>query len=336
MHLIAGASISKAFSVLSGPSEKQSVFRRLFRPGYERLTAVDDVSFTVTEGESVAYLGPNGAGKSTMLKMICGVLVPTSGDLRVMGMTPWKDRSKLARHLGVVFGQRTQLLWDLAVVESFRFLATMYGLGRDEYRQNLSFLVARFGIDQLMHRPVRELSLGQRTRVEIAAALLHRPKIIILDEPTIGMDLLVKDQIREALAAIRREFGASLILASHDLSDVEALCDRALLVVSGRLKFDGTLAELKNAAQGRRTVEFTLRSRFVPTSVVDLGLPSDMSLEASGGRVRLTYSSERIPTVDVVSSVLRHVEITDIAIMGPSLEDVVRSLYSGGEWPDAS
>ncbi|MDP2872352.1 MAG: ATP-binding cassette domain-containing protein, partial [Bacillota bacterium] len=328
MHHIEAIGLSKRFVVQSEENAKLGALRRFLRPSLSQITAVDNVSFTVAQGEAVAYLGPNGAGKSTTVKMLCGVLVPSEGEIRVLGMNPWKERAKVVRHLGVVFGQRTQLLWDLAVTESFRFLSVLYGLGRTEYERTLSLLVDLFDIGRLMHRPVRELSLGQRTKVELAASLIHRPLVIILDEPTIGMDLLVKDRIRAALDVVRQEFTASIVLASHDFGDVEALCSRSLLLIDGRLRYDGPLADLRSAASGRRTVEFALRRSIGPRSAAELGLPSSAGIDSTDGRLRVTFFTGQLSTVDVVSAVLSRVDVADITIMGPSLEDALRGIYS--------
>ncbi len=228
--------------------------RSFFSHDYEDRVAVDDVTFSLEAGELVGYIGPNGAGKSTTIKMLTGILVPTSGEVRVAGLVPWQQRKENARNIGVIFGQRSQLYWDLPLIESFELLRAIYGVPRDQYRQNLDEFVEILDMSSFLSTPVRQLSLGQRMRGDFAAALLHMPKIVYLDEPTIGLDVVAKEAIREFIARINAERGATIVLTTHDLADVERLCRRIVLIDRGTLIYDGDIERIKTEYGRFRTL----------------------------------------------------------------------------------
>lgn len=292
-----------------------------------RLTAVDRLDLRVEAGSSVGYIGANGAGKSTTIKMLTGILVPTSGDVRTCGLDPVRQRRELAGRVGVVFGQRSQLWWDLPVSESFRILAAIHGLSAATERARTSELVEQLELGEFWATPVRQLSLGQRMRAEVGAALLHSPELIILDEPTIGLDVLSKQRLREFLIAERRERGTTLLLTTHDMGDVERLCDRILVVDHGRLAFDGTLAGLSAAVGAQRVLVLDLAEP-VPDLTAIPGA-RHLASEANGLRQRLVLDPEQTTLAGVLAQIGGVVEVRDLSIEEPDIEDVVRRLYAG-------
>lgn len=291
-----------------------------------RLVAVDDVTTTIQPGEAVGYIGANGAGKSTTIKMLTGILVPTSGEVMTCGLRPVPDRRRLAREVGVVFGQRSQLWWDLPVRESFRILAAIHALDPARERARTEELVERLELNEFLDVPVRQLSLGQRMRAEVGAALLHSPRLVILDEPTIGLDVLSKQRLREFLISERRTHGTTLLLTTHDMGDVERLCDRVLLVDRGRLVFDGTLTGLSRTVGAERVMVLDLTE-----PVADLvGVPGTRHLgsEGHGLRQRLAFDAETTTAARVLAGVAERAEVLDLAIEEPDIEDVVRRVYA--------
>ncbi len=315
---------------MSGPIIETEGLTRSFavRDGLRRRTvvAVDDLSVRVGAGESVGYIGANGAGKSTTIKMLVGILVPTRGAVSTCGLRPVADRRRLAREVGVVFGQRSQLWWDLPVRESFRILAAIHSLGPAAERDRTEELVERLELAGFLGTPVRQLSLGQRMRAEVAAALLHSPRLVILDEPTIGLDVLSKQRLREFLVAERRTHGTTLLLTTHDMGDVERLCDRVLLVDRGSLVYDGSLLGLSRTVGAERVMVVDLAG---PTAdLVDVPDTRHLDSEGSGLRQRLAFDAETTTAARVLGAVSERAEVLDLAIEEPDVEDVVRRVYA--------
>lgn len=298
------------------------------RDGVRRRTvvAVDDLSISVAPGEAVGYIGANGAGKSTTIKMLCGILVPSRGNVTTCGLRPVADRRALAREVGVVFGQRTQLWWDLPVRESFGILAAIHGLGSVEETARTDELVERLELSEFLATPVRQLSLGQRMRAEVAAALLHSPRLVILDEPTIGLDVLSKQRLREFLVAERTANGTTLLLTTHDMGDVERLCDRVLLVDRGRLVFEGTLAGLSRTVGAQRVLVVDLAAS--TPDLLDIDATEHLGSEAGGLRQRLAFDPDATTAAKVLAAVSEHAGVLDLAIEEPDVEDVVRRVYA--------
>ncbi|MBB6626205.1 ATP-binding cassette domain-containing protein [Nocardioides sp. KIGAM211] len=290
------------------------------------VTAVGALDARIDAGEAVGYIGANGAGKSTTIKMLTGILVPTRGSATTCGLRPVPDRRRLAREVGVVFGQRSQLWWDLPVRESFRILAAIHGLGATQETERTDELVERLELEEFLGTPVRQLSLGQRMRAEVAAALLHSPRLVILDEPTIGLDVLSKQRLREFLVAERRTHGTTLVLTTHDMGDVERLCDRVLLVDRGSLVWDGTLTGLSRTVGARRVLVVDL----VESTPDLLGIPDTEHLGSEGGglRQRLAFDAEHTTAAKVLAAVSERVEVLDLAVEEPDVEDVVRRVYA--------
>ncbi|MDQ6686758.1 MAG: ATP-binding cassette domain-containing protein [Actinomycetota bacterium] len=290
------------------------------------LTAVDEVSVTIRPGECVGYIGANGAGKSTTIKMLTGILVPTRGTVRTCGLDPVRERRALARQVGVVFGQRSQLWWDLPVHESFRLLSTIHRLSDDAAGRRTSELVERLELGGFLDTPVRQLSLGQRMRAEVAAALLHSPRLVILDEPTIGLDVLSKQRLREFLIAQRATHGTTLLLTTHDMGDVERLCDRILVVDHGRLEYDGTLAGLARTVGARRVLVVDLME--AAPDLRDIADTEHLGSEGHGLRQRLAFDPEETTAARVLTAVSERAEVKDLSVEEPDIEDVVRRIYS--------
>ncbi|MEI2777409.1 MAG: ATP-binding cassette domain-containing protein [Tetrasphaera sp.] len=294
----------------------------------ERLVAVDALSVTIHSGESVGYIGANGAGKSTTIKMLTGILVPSSGSVRTCGLDPVTRRRELARRIGVVFGQRSQLWWDLPVRESFELLGAIHRLPRPVAAERTAQLVDELDMANFLATPVRQLSLGQRMRAEIAAALLHSPELLILDEPTIGLDVLSKQRLREFLIRERVERGTTLLLTTHDMGDVQRLCDRILLIDHGRLVYDGSLAGLSARVGAQRVLVLDLEAPGPDLT----GIPGTEHLdsEADGLRQRLAFDTAATTLGAVLSAAGARCGIRDVAVEEPDIEDVVRRVYQGG------
>jgi len=300
------------------------------RDGLARRTvvAVEDLSLRVQPGEAVGYIGANGAGKSTTIKMLTGILVPTSGEARTCGLRPVADRRRLARQVGVVFGQRSQLWWDLPVGDSFALLAAIHRLSPADAASRRDELVAQLELEEFWTTPVRQLSLGQRMRAEVAAALLHRPRLVILDEPTIGLDVLSKQRLREFLVAERREHGTTLLLTTHDMGDVERLCDRVVLVDRGRTVYDGDLAGLSRTVGAQRVMTVDLAEAVPGTALTLPAGATHLGEEGHGLRHRIGFDAEQATAAAVLAAVSTAAEVLDLSIEEPDVEDVVRKVYA--------
>jgi ABC-2 type transport system ATP-binding protein len=286
--------------------------------------AVREVTLEIGAGEMVGYIGPNGAGKSTTIKMLTGILVPTSGHLRVAGLEPSRQRTELARRIGVVFGQRTTLWWDLPLRDSFALLQKIYRVDAARHRRTLAEYVELLDLGDLLDTPVRQLSLGQRMRGDITAALLHEPEILYLDEPTIGLDVVSKGRLREFLRTLNAERGTTLLLTTHDLQDIEALCDRVVVIDHGTAVFDGPLADLHRRGESTRTLVVDLVDEGPPISV-----PGAETRKVEGPRQWLTFPADA-SAAPVVAAVAASYDVADLSIQEPDIEDVIRQIYAGG------
>ena len=314
MTVIQLENVSRAFTV----SKRAGLLRRTRR----EVRAVDDLSFGIDAGEVVGYIGPNGAGKSTTIKMLTGILVPTGGRIRVAGIDPSRNRVQLARRIGVVFGQRTTLWWDLPLRDSFDVLHKMYGVPRDRYRENLGTFVELLDLGDLLDVPVRQLSLGQRMRGDIAAALLHDPEIVYLDEPTIGLDIVSKARLREFLARINAERRTTIVLTTHDLDDIEALCSRVMVIDHGHKVYDGTLAGLRASQGAPRTLVVDLASSLDPIEVDGATV-----VKVDGPRQWLSFPADS-SAAPLVAQVAARYPLVDLSVAEPSIEDVIARIYA--------
>lgn len=319
--------ISKSFKVATRSSGLANAFKALFSREYTTVQALDDISFTIEPGEIVGYIGPNGAGKSTTIKIMSGILVPDRGQCRIMGYTPWRDRATYVRHIGVVFGQRSQLWWDVPVIDSFELLRDIYKVPLPEYRRSLDQLTETLELSCLLRTPVRQLSLGQRMRCEIAASLLHNPDILFLDEPTIGLDAVSKKAVRQFIRTINQERGVTVILTTHDMQDIEALADRIIMIGKGKLLIDGKLGELRSRFGSQKTVTIDYRTR--QDQAAD-ALPDILGTEAvhlADGRAVILVDTDRTNISEVLGKVTDHLEVLDVTITSQPIEEIVLNLY---------
>lgn len=296
--------------------------RSLFTRQYVEETAVRDITFSIGKGEAVGYLGPNGAGKSTMIKMMTGILVPTSGIVNVLGNVPHEKRKENSRQMGVVFGQRSQLWWDLPVLDSFDLHKYVYKLSDSKFRSNLDFCTELLSLSSFMDKPVRQLSLGQRMRVEIAMALLHEPQILFLDEPTIGLDVIAKDQIRQFLRTVNQEKKVSIVLTTHDMKDIEEICSRMIVVNKGNLVYDGSVSHLRNRLGNEQRVTIEFKSD--PGQVEVSGL---VLLQDDGIRKTYQYIRTGDTVFECVSRLASRYPVEDVSMETEDIDAVIRKLY---------
>ncbi len=297
-------------------------FQNLVTQRYSLVSAVDNVSFTIRKGEAIGYLGPNGAGKSTMIKMLTGILVPTSGEVRIGNYVPYRDRVKLAKRIGVVFGQRSQLWWDLPVVDSFDLHRHIYKMSSSHFEKNMKFCTELLDMGSFLSRPVRQLSLGQRMRAEISLALMHDPDILFLDEPTIGLDVLAKDRIREFLRVVNKERQVTILLTSHDLKDIEEICGRMLIVSHGKTVYDGSVKQLKENYGHKRLVKVEFEINPGPVELEGAVLSKD------DGRVKTyQFEKESSKVLELLAALATRHPIADVTMEEADIEDVIRSMY---------
>ncbi|MEU8650407.1 ATP-binding cassette domain-containing protein [Streptomyces sp. NPDC048737] len=315
-----------AFIELDGVEKVFDVRRRtgFLRRERRRVRAVDGLSFTVARGEIVGYIGPNGAGKSTTIKMLTGILTPSGGRLRVAGIDPARERTRLAHRIGVVFGQRTSLWWDLPLIDSYRLAHRMYRIPDARYRENLDRLVELLDLEALLEVPVRQLSLGQRMRGDIAAALLHDPEVLYLDEPTIGLDVVSKTRVREFLGELNTGRGTTVLLTTHDLQDIERLCSRVMVIDHGRMVYDGPLAGLHEAGESERTLVVDLERELPP---VDAG-PTARVVRVEGPRQWLAFPASG-SAAPLVARIAAEYPLVDLSVREPDIEAVIGRMYAG-------
>lgn len=321
--IIEALSVSKRFRQHTRFHGFTGAFKTLFTREFAEVVAVNGVSFTIAPGEAVGYLGPNGAGKSTMIKMLAGILVPTSGSVRVLGRTPHLQRIENASEIGVVFGQRSQLWWDLPVIDSFELHRRIYKIPDSRFRENVERFSAMLDLKPLLGRAVRQLSLGQRMRAEMVMALLHEPKLLFLDEPTIGLDVVAKDAVRRFLSEINRDRGVTLILTTHDLQDIEHICPRLIMVDEGKLLFDGALARIRASLGSKRRLKLEFATDPGQVALKNARLSRD------DGRIKhYVVEDAAVSLVDVFADLRGRHEIKDVSMEEPTIEEVIRTFYT--------
>jgi ABC-2 type transport system ATP-binding protein len=330
MSLIEVCHLVKIFKTYDRKEGVWGSIQNLFSREYRYVRAVDDISFTIEQGEMVGYIGANGAGKSTTIKMLTSILVPTSGVIKAANCIPSLDRNCYTRQIGVVFGQRTQLWWDIAVVESFRLLQKIYSISENDFQSRLEIFNQVLDLKPLLHVPVRKLSLGQRMRCDLGAALLHNPSILFLDEPTIGLDVVAKENIRQFLRHINQEFKVTILLTTHDLSDIEELCRRILIIDKGKILFDGALEELRRRLAFRSQIIFDLKEpRKIDTSIFPTinGLEFQQ-LDSTKGQV--VFDRREISSADLLKLLVNSLPLRDVSLADTTIEEIVREIYSKG------
>lgn len=321
MSLIQVRHLSKTYKIVKRQPGMLGALKSIFKREYIAKTAVRDVSFSIAPGEMVGYIGPNGAGKSTTIKMLTGILVPSSGEIQVNRIVPYKERQKNARQIGVVFGQRTQLWWDLPTIDSFELLKQVYQISNKRFKQNMEIFKEILGLEEFLLTPVRQLSLGQRMRADIAASLLHDPIILFLDEPTIGLDVVAKDKIRKFIREINKERGVTVILTTHDMADIEKLCQRMILIDNGKLMYDGELSKIREMYGSKRIMVVDLEGN-TPIELDKITL-----LKEDGNRKWLQFDAKQVTASQLISKLSQHYEIKDLTVKDQDIEVIIRHLY---------
>ena len=325
MKIISVKNLSRTFKKPIRDEGLKGMIKALFSRKYEEVKAVDDISFEIEQGEIVGYIGANGAGKSTTIKMMCGILHPTSGTVTVNGMGFEKDRQKINKEMGVVFGQKTQLWWDIPLIETFKILKSIYEVPDDDYNERFEYLCELLDMKPFLTQTVRSLSLGQRMRADFAAALIHSPKIVYLDEPTIGLDVLVKDNIRSAIKELNKKYNITVILTTHDMKDIEELCNRIIIIDKGKILYDGSLANIKYRFGNTKTI-------YIPSNIVIdeaelISKFNGISIEKKEENTAIKFSLNEMDLDEVLVYLINQYHIKDFKIEDISIEDITKQLY---------
>ena len=333
MPLIRAEHLVKEYRRPKQASGRFALVRTLFTKESTVTRAVDDISFSLDEGEIVGYLGPNGAGKSTTIKMLAGILVPTSGTCEVAGIVPWKDRSANAMNIGVVFGQRSQLWWDLPLDESLHIIGKMYRVEPERFRRQREMLIELLDMQSFLQTPVRQLSLGQRMRGDLAAAVLYEPPVLFLDEPTVGLDVVAKERMRTFVEEMNRDKRTTVLLTTHDLDDVERLCKRIIIIDEGRVLFDGQAADLKHRYAPHRLLDVTVGGDATELLAEVSGSLPDGATTVSRDGMKATFliDPEMIAVADVIADLSARVPVVDLGVREPPLEGIIREIYEARE-----
>lgn len=326
MVMIEVSHLQKKFSKTIKEPGLKGALKSFVHPQREIFEAVKDLSFEVPKGQILGFIGANGAGKSTTIKMLTGILKPTSGYCRINGKIPQDNRQDYVRDIGAVFGQRTQLWWDLALQETYVVLKEIYDVPEKAFRKRMDFLNEVLDLNEFIKDPVRTLSLGQRMRADIAASLLHNPKVLFLDEPTIGLDVSVKDNIRRAITQINQEEKTTILLTTHDLSDIEQLCDRIIMIDKGQEIFDGTVTQLKQSFGKMKSLSFELKPGQEQVVSQFMGLP-DITVERHELSLDIQYDSSRYQTADIIQKTMADFAVRDLKMTDVDIEDIVRRFY---------
>ena len=325
MSIISVKNLSKTFKKPIRGEGLIGMIKSFFSRKYEEIKAVDDISFEIEEGEIVGYIGANGAGKSTTIKMMCGILHPTEGSVTVDGMGFDKNRQEINHKMGVVFGQKTQLWWDIPLIETYKILKGIYEVSDEDYEERFEYLCELLDMKPFLNQAVRSLSLGQRMRADFAAALIHSPKIVYLDEPTIGLDVLVKDKIRSAIKELNKRYGITVILTTHDMKDIEELCSRIIIIDQGKILYDGKLSDIKYRFGNTKTI-------FIPRNIeVDEGALREkfgaVSIEEKDEQRAIKFSQNEVDLDDMLLYLINTYHIKDFKIEDISIEDITKELY---------
>lgn len=313
--------VNKTYRVARRQAGMGNALKSFFSREYNLVHALTDVSFTINDGEMVGYIGPNGAGKSTTIKIMCGVLTPDSGTCVINGRIPYRERISHVRDIGVVFGQRSQLWWDVPVADSFELIRDIYRVKGDKYRKNLKDLTDLLDLDDILQTPVRNLSLGQRMRCEIAASLLHDPKVLFLDEPTIGLDAVSKIAVRKFIRRLNEEKGTTILLTTHDMQDIEALAQRVLLIGKGKVLMDGTLTGLKKHIASRKTMTIEYRG-LLPTLKEEM-----LPVQSDDGRLVISFDPSEIPVSEAITYFAQNTDLLDVSVSDITTEEMAAKLY---------
>ncbi|MBU5316662.1 ATP-binding cassette domain-containing protein [Clostridium bornimense] len=326
--------LSKEFKTNKKYPGFKGAIKSFFSREYVVKKAVENISFEIKEGEVVGYIGANGAGKSTTIKMMTGILTPSSGKVLVDGLIPYENREKNAKKIGVVFGQKTQLWWDLPISETFTLLRDIYEVKEEDFKERMKFLNDVLDLEEFMLTPVRSLSLGQRMRADIAAALIHNPKVVYLDEPTIGLDVMVKEKVRRAIKEINEKFGTTIILTTHDLNDIEELCNRIIIIDKGKKIYDGGIKEIKDKYGAMTSLEYQVKEL---NTTNDIKIDTEQKLEEDDliivtkeNKINITYNKNKVSSSEIMKSIMNKFEVVDFRISETSIEDIIKKIYRTG------
>lgn len=325
--LIKVENLSKVYKLKERHDGFIGTIKDFINPKYYYKIAVNKINIEIKEGECVGYIGENGAGKSTTIKMLTGILHPTNGKVIVDGIVPYKERLKNNFKIGTVFGQRSSLWWDLPVIESFKFNKNVYEIKDEVYKENMEEYTKVLGIDKLLNIPVRNLSLGQRMKCEISIAFLHNPKIVYLDEPTIGLDVLVKEDIRKFIKKVNENKKTTIILTTHDLKDIEEVCNRIIVLDNGKILHDGNLEDFTNEFGKNRTIKFVAEKYDEELEEVIANQKENISLQIKDNEIHIKFDKNKLTANDIINIVNKHIEIKDLSILEPNLESIVKEIY---------
>lgn len=328
MALIEVENLVKTYKIMQKQDGLMGYFKNLIRPKYKELTAVKGINFNIEEGELVGYIGENGAGKSTTIKMLTGLLTPTSGKVIVNGIVPNEKRIENNKNIGAVFGQKTQLWWDLPVIESLRLIKQMYKLPDGEYRKNLKKFTEILELDELLDKQVKNLSLGQKMRCEIAATFIHNPKIVYLDEPTIGLDVFVKENIRKFIKDINKEKNTTVILTTHDLKDIEDVCNRIILLDKGTIIYDGEKQKFKDTYGKYIFAELVVNNKNISLSE-NMKTSSLEIIEETDTNIKIRFNHEKTTIMQIMNEISKYCVVEDIHMRESELEDILKEIYKG-------
>lgn len=325
--LIQVKEISKAFKIKAKNIGLKAKLRSLIKTNYTNKQAVNKISFSIKQGEMVGFIGKNGAGKSTTIKMLSGILYPDSGEIKVAGYIPYKQRKQYVANIGVVFGQKTQLNWDLPLIDSFELIKEVYRIPKDKYIENLNKFIDLLDMKDFLYQPVRQLSLGQRMKGDIVAALLHSPKIVFFDEPTIGLDVVAKEKIREFIKYLNKSEGITMIFTTHDMLDIEKVCSRLIIIDKGEKIYDGSISQIKNNYISTRSIEVEFSEKVNVEPITEVLIKDQEGF--NGCKKLFSFDSAKIKINELMSDILSKYDVKDISIIEPAIDDIIREIYEG-------
>lgn len=327
MSIIEVSGISKEYKISDHKGGLIGYINHIFNPKYKKFTAVNNISFKINQGEIVGYLGENGAGKSTTIKMLSGLLTPTNGIIKVNGIVPYKNRIQNNFQIGAVFGQKTQLWWDLPVFESFKLIGNLYKMTQKDYEKNLNWIVEKLELKELLNKQVRNLSLGQKMKCEIAATFLHKPKVVYLDEPTIGLDVLVKENIRKFIKEYNKEFNTTIILTTHDVKDVEELCDRIILIDKGKIIYDGNINSFRSKYSNNDFL--TIFKKETISFINKIKLDGIEVVEESKNYIKIKFNQDKISIIEIIEKFKKYYTILNVETNEAKMEEILKEIYRG-------
>ncbi|MEM3374775.1 MAG: ATP-binding cassette domain-containing protein [Candidatus Woesearchaeota archaeon] len=324
--IIVVSNLKKYFKTFKKEAGFFSTLKSLFKREYIEIKALEEISFNVKKGEIRGFIGPNGAGKSTTIKILSGILYPTSGSVNVNGFEPWKDREKYVKRIGVVFGQKQQLWLDLPAIDTFELNKVLYEIPDEMYKRNLDFFVKLFELEDIIKRPVRQLSLGEKMKCELISSLLHEPDVVFLDEPTIGLDIVSKEKIREFIKKVNKEKNITFLLTTHDLEDIEELCENIIIINKGKIVYDGSLEKLKNDYLKTKIVQIKFKDK-IDYKIDETKVKGIKILEKQDYEVKIEVDKQQHEIEKVINYIIKHYPIKDLNITNPEIEEVIKKIY---------